>query len=34
MLLARLAPALLGNLSTGKEKIRASKATIRPGQNF
>ena len=34
MLLARLGHALLGNLSTGKGEISASKATIRPGQNF
>ena len=34
MLLARLGLALSGNLSTGKGKIRANKATIRPGQNF
>ena len=34
MLLDTLGAILLGNLLTGKDKIRAGKGTIRVGQDF
>ena len=34
MLLCTLGPSLLGNLLTGKSRIRAGEGTVRAGQDF